>query len=151
MLQQPALALEPAAILDQRAAGADQAMTGHDDAERIGAIGMADRARRPGHAELGRQRAIAHGGAGRNFWQRVPGLALERRAANAPFDRLEAIEVALEIIRQRQPDFGCRPRILQRHGAMLQPQQLPHARLILFPNERTEYTPRVGYPPAPAH
>ena len=47
MRQQPALALEAAAIFDQRTAGADQAMTGQDDAERIGAIGMADRAHRP--------------------------------------------------------------------------------------------------------
>ena len=30
VLQQPALALQPAAILHQRAVGADQAVTGHD-------------------------------------------------------------------------------------------------------------------------
>ena len=42
--QQPSLAVQSAAILDQRAVGADQAMTGHNDADRIGAIGVADRA-----------------------------------------------------------------------------------------------------------
>ena len=35
VLQQPALALQSAAVLDQRTIGADQAMAGQDDAERI--------------------------------------------------------------------------------------------------------------------
>ena len=57
--QQPPLALEPAAISDQRTIGADQAMAGHDNADRIGAIGVADRAHRPGHAELSGKRAVS--------------------------------------------------------------------------------------------
>ena len=42
VLQQPALAFQPAAVLHQRAAGADQAVTRQHDANRIGAIGVAD-------------------------------------------------------------------------------------------------------------
>ena len=42
MGQQPALALDAAAIAGERAIGADDAMAGDDDADGIVAIGMAD-------------------------------------------------------------------------------------------------------------
>ena len=38
VLQQPALALQPAAVFDQRTVGADQAVAGHDDAIGIGPL-----------------------------------------------------------------------------------------------------------------
>src|SRR5438270_55904 len=42
MREQPALALDPATIVDQRTIGADQAMAGNHDAERVRTVGMAD-------------------------------------------------------------------------------------------------------------
>src|SRR5436190_8646123 len=77
--EQPALALQPAAIFDQRAVGADQAVTGHDDTDRIGAVGMADRTHGFRHVQSRRQRAVAHGGAHGNLRQRSPDFVLERR------------------------------------------------------------------------
>src|SRR5689334_2164078 len=72
VLQQPTLALEPAAILYQRTIGPDQAMAGHDDADRVGAVGMTDGAHGVRHVEFGGQRAVAHRGPRRNLWQRGP-------------------------------------------------------------------------------
>src|ERR1700675_481224 len=97
VLQQPALSLQPAAIFDPRAVGADQAMTGDHYADRIGAIGVADRAHRVGCVKFRRQRAIAHRRSGGDFWQRVPDLLLEWRAGHAPSDRGQASEIAFEI------------------------------------------------------
>src|SRR5450755_4992447 len=101
MLQQPPLPVQSAAIFDQRTVGPDQAMTGHDDAKRVGAVGMPDGAHRFGHAEFRRQTAVAHGDAGWNFGKRGPYLALERSSGDTPADFTEAIEVALEIACQR--------------------------------------------------
>src|SRR5712672_2444450 len=95
MREQPSLALKPAAIFDQRAVGADQAMARHDDAERIRAVGMAERAHRLWHAELCRQCAIGHGRSRRYLRQARPDLALERCAGHAPFNRLQSSEIAL--------------------------------------------------------
>src|ERR1700733_4092508 len=100
MREQPSLAFKAAAIFDQRAVGADQAMAGQHNADRVGTVGMADRAHRAGPVELRGQRAITHGAAGWNFWQRAPDLALERRAGDAPFDRIQTIEIAFEISRE---------------------------------------------------
>src|SRR5262249_55930861 len=97
MLQQPALALKSAAIFYQRSVGADQAMAGDHDADRICAIGVTDRAHRSGHLELRRQRAITHRAARRYRRQCRPDPALERRSCNAPSDGAEAVEVTLEI------------------------------------------------------
>jgi hypothetical protein len=84
--QQPALALEAAAILHQRTICADQAMTRQHHADRVGAVGMADGANGFGHVDPGGERAVTHRGAGRNVRKRVPDLLLERRAGDAPCD-----------------------------------------------------------------
>src|SRR6266702_5921111 len=139
MLEQPALALQTAAIFDPRAVGADQAMAGHHDADRVAAVGVADRAHGPGDIQFRGQRAVAHGGAGWNLWQRGPDLVLERRAGHAPLDRLEAIEIALEISCQRRFEIPRRRRVLQHHCAILQPQQVSHAWLVFLPIQRAKH------------
>src|SRR5215216_2846636 len=66
VLQQPALAPQPAAVFYQRAVGADQAVTGHDHADRIRAVSVADGANGFGHFELRGERAVAQRRASRN-------------------------------------------------------------------------------------
>src|SRR3954452_3031808 len=104
MLEQPALAVETAAIAGERAIGPDQAVTGNDDTDGIGSVGVADRAHRFGDAEFCRQRAVAHRGAGRDGRQRGPDALLERCAAETTWNRCESIELAGEIARERIPD-----------------------------------------------
>src|SRR5262245_55829079 len=84
--QEPALSFQPAAVFHQRAAGADQAVAGQDDADRVGAVGVADGAHRAWRVETGRERAVAQRGACGNVRQRLPDLLLERRAGDTPFD-----------------------------------------------------------------
>ena len=100
--EQPSLARKPAAIFDQRTVGADQAMTGHDDAERVRAIGVAERPHRLRHAELGRQCAVGHGRAGRDRSaarsRPCAGTACRRpaiRCCSAKRDRLRNIVITL--------------------------------------------------------
>src|SRR5262249_32620354 len=97
VLQQPALAVEAAAIAGERAVLADHAVAGHDDRDRIAAVDHADRAHRVGTADGLCELAVAPGGAGRNPAQRRPYLPLEHRAAAVDGNVVESREVAAEI------------------------------------------------------
>jgi hypothetical protein len=105
---------------------------------------MADGADGFGHPKPRRQRAIAQRRARGYPGQCVPDLLLERRAGDAPFDRSEAVEIALEIAGQCAAQLARRPRVLQIHRAIMQAQQLLHARLIILPVQRAEQAVRVG-------
>src|SRR5262245_9394602 len=59
MIEQPALAIEPAAVAGQRAVGADHAMAGNDNGNRISPIGGADRPAGLGLPDAARQVGIA--------------------------------------------------------------------------------------------
>ena len=67
MPQQPALAFDTAAIAGECAIGADQAMAGHNDAQGVRSIGVADGPHRRWGAELYREAAVAARGAGGDF------------------------------------------------------------------------------------
>src|SRR5262249_31584707 len=79
VLEQPSLALDPAAIARERAIGADDAMAWDHEADRIGAVGVADRAHRPRTAEFCGERAVAQRRARRDAGEPRPDSALERR------------------------------------------------------------------------
>jgi hypothetical protein len=72
-------------------------------------------------------------------------FALEGCAADAPFDRAEAAEVAIEIGRQRRTDRMRRAAVFPADRAKLPPQELPHARLKILPVERAQRAIGVGH------
>ena len=78
MVQEPAFALDTAAVAGERAVGADDSMAGDDDANRIGAVGEANRPYRGGTAEACGEMSIGNSGTARNLAQGDPDLALER-------------------------------------------------------------------------
>ena len=80
MLEQPLLARQAAAVAGQRAVRADDAMAGHDDADRVLAVGQARRAHRLGLADAPRQLGVADGLAAPDLAQRPPDALLERGA-----------------------------------------------------------------------
>jgi hypothetical protein len=61
-----------------------------------------------------------------------------------PATRLQAIEIAAEISRQCRAEVFRRPRVLQNHGAILKPQQIFHARLVILPIQRAEHALGIG-------
>ena len=105
MAEQPTLAVEAAAKTGERVIGADHAMTGHNDGDRIGAIGKADGADRLRPPDLGGQCAIAQRLADRNGAQRRPDFALERCAhCHSHRDLRKRLKVAGEIGVERKTD-----------------------------------------------
>ncbi len=97
VVEQPALARKAAAITGQRTVAADDAMTRHDNGDRVGAVREADGARRGRLAESGRERAVARGGSGGDLPQSGPDGILERRAGGTGRKRVDGSEVAVEI------------------------------------------------------
>jgi len=78
--QQRALDQQPAAEAGERAVGADDAVAGNDDRQRVRAVREAHGACASGVAEAARQLAIGDGLTIRDGPQRLPDRQLERRA-----------------------------------------------------------------------
>src|SRR5882757_7897704 len=97
MLQKPSLAFDAAAIASERATRSDDAVTGNDDSDGIGAVGETDCAHCSGAADAARELAVGDGGAERNLSQSLPYLTLKGRAVS--FDRqvVDGGEVSGEI------------------------------------------------------
>src|SRR6478752_6968755 len=111
VLEQPLLALEPAAVARERAAFADHAVTGHDNADRILAVGESHRTRGLGVANAARQLAIALGNPERDLGQRFPHRVLKRTALAGDLD-LEALQLAGEVSLQLRAHVSKRPVVL---------------------------------------
>src|SRR5882762_7644166 len=77
-LEQSSLALQPASVAGQRSVGADHAVAGNDDRDRIAGVGEAHGARRRGMADAPRDLAVADGLAVGNVLQGAPDEPLER-------------------------------------------------------------------------
>src|SRR3954466_7891390 len=78
--EQPALALDAAAVADQLAVGANHPVAGDHDADRVRAIGQADRAHRRWAADRARDVTVGSAFSARDPAQRAPDRALERGA-----------------------------------------------------------------------
>src|SRR5690606_6273877 len=98
-LQQEMLGRQAAAEAGEGAVGADHAVAGQDDRQRVAAVGGADRAHRCGAADAQRKLRIADGAAIGDIPQRQPYLALERRALRRQ-RQLEAAALAIEVFLQ---------------------------------------------------
>src|SRR5271170_5879551 len=82
--EQPTLSRQTAAIARQLAAGANDAVTGNHDSDRIGAIGETNGALRVGSAEARGELAIRAGPRGRYLRQGSPDHFLKRGARRRP-------------------------------------------------------------------
>ena len=94
MIQQPALAIEPAAVSSERSVAADDAVTRQDDSDGIGAIGSADGADGCGRANFPCQIRIRRGRTGGNRSQRLPHALLEISAVQLDLDFVETCEIS---------------------------------------------------------
>src|SRR4030095_5249998 len=79
--EQPPLAFNAAAITRQAAVGSDDAMTRHDDSDRVVAVCETDRSGRARSVDALREPSIAFCPAKRDIAHRAPDRPLERRAA----------------------------------------------------------------------
>src|SRR5579864_6270062 len=97
MREQPALPREPAAIAGQGAVGADDAVAGDDDADRVRAVRQAHGAHRAGTTDLPRERAIGERLAAGDGAERAPDRLLEGCAADRDGKIVDRVELAREI------------------------------------------------------
>ena len=96
VIEQPALAVQPAAVAGERAVGADQAMAGHDDADGVGAVREPDGAHGFRATSTVRQRhSSASYPPGTRAVLATP--SVERRAAGFDGNRIDGIQFAFEI------------------------------------------------------
>src|ERR1700730_14507355 len=80
MFEEPLLAFHTAAVAGEGAVGSDDAVTGNDDSDGIGAVGETDGADWGGAADAAGELAVGGGGAERNLSQSLPYLTLKGRA-----------------------------------------------------------------------
>ena len=112
VFQQPLLALQPTAILHQRAIGADQAVAGHHDADRVGAVGGTHGADGGGLADaLGEVLLVAADGRIRRYRHPIPkATRLERTLMFVVCAQRKGLIVAFT----RMLNFGELPADLRR-------------------------------------
>src|SRR4051794_11674503 len=104
-IEQGALAFQAASVAGERPVGADDAVAGDDDGDRVAAIGGADRARGPGALDALGELAVADRLAVGDRAQRLPDLLLERRAGERQVD-VEVAPVAGEVLGELGADPG---------------------------------------------
>ena len=95
--EQPLFAMEAAAVAGERAVGADDAMAGHDDADRVRSVGKADGADGAGTADALGKLAVADGFGRGNFAQGSPDFALEGGAGGGGGDVVDGVDVPGEV------------------------------------------------------
>src|SRR6185437_7643620 len=97
MREEPTLSLETTAITGERTIAADDAMARHNNGDRVCAICKADGAGGVRLANLLGDRAIARRRACGNGAQCLPDLTLKVAAACGGRDRVDALDIAVEI------------------------------------------------------
>jgi hypothetical protein len=102
VFEEPAFAIEAARIAGKRCVGADHAVTGHDDRNRILRVrvtyGAACRER---HADAPGQLPVRDRGAGGNAPQFFPHARLKRRTAGVDGERVDGSDVSTKVCAQR--------------------------------------------------
>ena len=97
MVQEPALAPEPASVAGERGVPADQPVAGDDDRYRVLAIGGAHRARRRPVSEGPGEGSVASGAARPDPAEGSPDSPLERGAARVDRDPIERGEISGQV------------------------------------------------------
>src|SRR5437660_5640870 len=146
MLQEPLLAAEPAAIAGQAAVRADDAVAGHDDADRVLAVGQADCAHRLGLADAAGQFGVADRAAALDARQRPPHAFLEGGARGLHRQRFDHLEVSVEIAPHgaRQPAGVARGLQGIAPLAVLAIEQLLHAGFVVGPVDGAQIAVAIG-------
>lgn len=106
--QQPSLECQAATVSGQRAIGANDAMAGDDNGNRVGAIRCTNRTTGTLASENRREMSVR---GRRSRWNRPqcpPHIALERRAPGGDRNGIEGIQTALEVgLKAPLDDVGC--------------------------------------------
>src|ERR1700722_12876396 len=97
MLQKPAFALDASAVTCEGAIGSDDAVTRHDDSDRVGAVCETDCSDGVGSADLFGQLSVRDGCAVRDLSQRAPYLTLEGRASCAYGELVDCLELSCKV------------------------------------------------------
>src|SRR5262245_10303368 len=126
--EEPAFPRHPPGVAGQLAVGADHAVAGDHDPDRVGAVGGADRTRRRGRADRAREVPVRDRPAGRDAPQGLPHAALERRAAGVDGDGGESIERTGKVGREAADDPARVARRTKLHPAESPAQLLPATR-----------------------
>src|SRR5687768_12028572 len=100
VLEQPALALEPATVAGQRAVRSDETMARNHEADRIRAVREAHRADRQRTLQSVRHAPVAQSRSRGNCAQRPPHIALERSAAGLDGNLVDGLQFARKIAAQ---------------------------------------------------
>ena len=138
VVEEPLLAVEPAAVAAERAVGTHDAVAGYGDAGRIAPRGGADGANRGRPPDRAGDLAVRRGAAGGNLTNRLPDLALERRAREVDFDPVERADVAVEVGAQRVADGAGGDRELRRVvGAAVARRIVSRAQMSTKPASRS--------------
>lgn len=95
--EEPALAVDAAAVAGEGAVGADDAMAGDDDADRIRAIREADGADGFGAADALGELAVGDGRAAGDLAEGEPDFALEGSAKGGDGEGVDGGEIAVEV------------------------------------------------------
>src|SRR5215207_10009892 len=109
--EQRPLALEPAAVADERAVGADDAVARDDDRDRVAAVGETDRAHGARVAELVGERTVGRRLAVGDLEQQRPHALLEGRSGRAELE-LELRALAGEVLGELPGGPGERGRVV---------------------------------------
>src|SRR6185436_20651012 len=120
VFEQPALAFESSAVAGERTVGADEAMAGNHDADRVGAVSEADRTHRQRTLQPLRHAPVAQRRSSGDLPQGAPYVALERRAAGLDGNLFDGLQFACEIALQRAARRGRRraARVCNRQAAI---------------------------------
>src|SRR5688500_4824725 len=89
--------MQPAAVAGQAAVRADDAVAGHDDADRVLAVGESGGADRSRFADSPRQLGVTDGFAALDLAQRLPDALLEGRTAGLHRQLADCLGVALDV------------------------------------------------------
>lgn len=97
MVEEPAFALDAAAVSGERSIGSDDAVAGHNDRDRIGAVGCAYGSHGIGMADLRGELAVGGRFSAGNGAEGAPHLLLKGCAAGVDLEVIDCVQVAGEV------------------------------------------------------
>jgi len=120
VLQQPALAVESAAVAGQLSIRSDHSMARHHDPDRVGTVGETNGPAGGGVAYTSGQFAVRGGSTGWDLAQRRPHSELERRAVGFNRYSVDGGDLAFKIRSQRATNSrgrgsGCQAAVTVMH------------------------------------
>ncbi len=139
MFQQPPLAFQTSAVTGQRSVRSDDAMTRHDNPNRIETIRETDGSHSFGPSDLLGKLSVRNGGTPGNVPQFLPDTALKGCAGRFDGYIVDRSKVTREVAVDRIPQAM---RIMSRFKlepifSIVQPQEAPHAFFVVGPIDST--------------